>query len=81
LLLQLLFADPQPGYQEIAALIGMPIGSIGPTRARCLAVLRAYIQERPGVLEWVRASHVSDSPEGIEQNPAGLTEHTCRTIL
>src|SRR5207245_1047746 len=51
LLMQLLFADPQPGYQEIAALTGMPIGSIGPTRARCLAALRAHILERSGALE------------------------------
>src|SRR6266480_3006314 len=35
-LLRLLFADPQPSYQEIATLTGMPLGSIGATRARCL---------------------------------------------
>ena len=43
-LLRLLFADPQPSYQEIAALTGMPLGSIGPTRARCLQELRERLQ-------------------------------------
>jgi DNA-directed RNA polymerase specialized sigma24 family protein len=27
-------------YQEVAASLQMPIGSIGPTRARCLSKLR-----------------------------------------
>jgi RNA polymerase sigma factor (sigma-70 family) len=29
-----------PPYEEVAAALDMPIGSIGPTRARCLARLR-----------------------------------------
>jgi RNA polymerase sigma factor (sigma-70 family) len=40
-LLLLLTANPRPSYQEISAKLGMPIGSIGPTRARCLARLEA----------------------------------------
>jgi RNA polymerase sigma factor (sigma-70 family) len=39
-LMQALLADPAPSYAEIAARLGIPIGSIGPTRARCLARLR-----------------------------------------
>lgn len=39
-LLRVLTADPAPSYEEISAALGMPIGSIGPTRARCLAKLR-----------------------------------------
>lgn len=39
-LLRLLVADPTPSYDEIGAALGMPIGSIGPTRARCLERLR-----------------------------------------
>jgi RNA polymerase sigma factor (sigma-70 family) len=42
-LLRLLFADPQPSYQEIATVTGMPVGSIGPTRARCLQELRLLL--------------------------------------
>ncbi len=39
-LLPLLFADPPVSYAEIAAVLAIPMGSIGPTRARCLACLR-----------------------------------------
>jgi RNA polymerase sigma factor (sigma-70 family) len=40
-LLALLADEAEPGYAEISRALGMPIGSIGPTRARCLARLRA----------------------------------------
>jgi RNA polymerase sigma factor (sigma-70 family) len=39
-LLRLLMADPQPPYEEIAAALDMPVGSIGPTRGRALDRLR-----------------------------------------
>ncbi len=39
-LLRLLVADPAPSYEEISAALEMPIGSIGPTRARSLDRLR-----------------------------------------
>jgi RNA polymerase sigma factor (sigma-70 family) len=36
-----LLAAPEPlSYDEISAALGMPIGAIGPTRARCLDQLR-----------------------------------------
>jgi RNA polymerase sigma factor (sigma-70 family) len=37
--LTLLMADPALSYQEISQRLDMPIGSIGPTRARCLRKL------------------------------------------
>ncbi len=40
-LLGLLMADPPPSYATVSAKLGMPIGSIGPVRGRCLACLRA----------------------------------------
>ena len=40
-LLLLLIQDPPPAYEEIAAIIGRPVGSIGPTRKRCIEQLRA----------------------------------------
>lgn len=40
-LLRLLTADPPIPYETISELMDMPIGSIGPTRARCLQKLRA----------------------------------------
>jgi RNA polymerase sigma factor (sigma-70 family) len=39
-LLRLLTADPAPTYVDVAAALHMPVGSIGPTRARCLECLR-----------------------------------------
>jgi RNA polymerase sigma factor (sigma-70 family) len=39
-LLSLLMSDPPPGYAYISATLGLPVGSIGPTRARCLDRLR-----------------------------------------
>jgi RNA polymerase sigma factor (sigma-70 family) len=42
-LLALLMQEPAPSYDEISALLEMPRGSIGPTRARCLEQLRKVI--------------------------------------
>ncbi len=39
-LLRVLMADPAPSYAEVSAALDMPIGSIGPTRGRCLQQLR-----------------------------------------
>jgi RNA polymerase sigma factor (sigma-70 family) len=39
-LLSMLFADPPRTYQEISSVLGMPVGAIGPTRARVLAKVR-----------------------------------------
>lgn len=45
-LLRALLATPPPSYADVAAAFEMPIGSIGPTRARCLARLRDLLTER-----------------------------------
>jgi RNA polymerase sigma factor (sigma-70 family) len=42
-LLRLLGADPVPSYEEVGAALEMPIGSIGPTRGRCLGQLREHL--------------------------------------
>jgi RNA polymerase sigma factor (sigma-70 family) len=39
-LLLLLLEDPPLPYSEVSARLGIPVGSIGPTRARALAQLR-----------------------------------------
>jgi RNA polymerase sigma factor (sigma-70 family) len=41
-LIALLAADPPLPYTEISARLGIPVGSIGPNRARCLAKMRRY---------------------------------------
>lgn len=43
-LLELLMADPPVSYTEISDQLGVPIGSIGPTRGRCLDRLRLILQ-------------------------------------
>jgi RNA polymerase sigma factor (sigma-70 family) len=45
-LLRVLVADPAPSYEEVGAALDMPIGSIGPTRRRCLERLRDVIDDR-----------------------------------
>jgi RNA polymerase sigma factor (sigma-70 family) len=45
-LLRVLMADPAPSYEEVSAALDLPIGSIGPTRGRCLAALRAELSAR-----------------------------------
>jgi RNA polymerase sigma factor (sigma-70 family) len=40
-LLVLLVADPPMSYRQISERLGVPVGSIGPTRARCLRKLAA----------------------------------------
>ncbi len=46
LLLALLVAEPRPPYEEISRRLGIPVGSIGPTRARALARLRTDMHNR-----------------------------------
>jgi RNA polymerase sigma factor (sigma-70 family) len=43
-LVGLLMADPPASYAEISDRLGLPIGSIGPTRGRCLERLRVLLQ-------------------------------------
>lgn len=45
-LLTLLFTDEdeRPAYDEVARRVGMPVGSIGPTRSRCLDKLRRLVE-------------------------------------
>ena len=42
-LLRLFLADPPPTYQDVSEALGLPIGSIGPTRGRCLEQLRSRL--------------------------------------
>lgn len=44
-LLSLLITDDPMAYRELSTLLSMPIGSIGPTRARCLEHLRRQVAE------------------------------------
>ncbi|HEU5473500.1 MAG TPA: sigma-70 family RNA polymerase sigma factor [Actinophytocola sp.] len=54
-LLTLLLAEPRRPYAEISRHIGVPIGSIGPTRARCLTRLRNELKTLGVHDSWVAA--------------------------
>jgi RNA polymerase sigma factor (sigma-70 family) len=56
LLLALYFDEEQPSYAHVADRLKMPIGSIGPTRARCLEQMRRYLH----TLELPAAAHKLD---------------------
>ena len=57
-LIAMLIQDPPASYAEISAKLGIPVGSIGPTRARCLDKLRQH----PVIGGLINA----DSDEGLE---------------
>ncbi|MFC4946129.1 RNA polymerase sigma factor [Pseudonocardia sp. GCM10023141] len=42
-LLRVLMSSPPPAYAEVAVALDMPIGSIGPSRQRCLDQLRRIV--------------------------------------
>ncbi len=44
-LLSLLMTDDPLEYKDLSALLQMPVGSIGPTRQRCLEHLRKLVEE------------------------------------
>lgn len=44
-LLRVLMVCDRPNYTEVSASLGMPVGSIGPTRMRCLSTLRSLVSD------------------------------------
>ncbi|ANC31203.1 RNA polymerase sigma factor [Isoptericola dokdonensis] len=50
-LLRLVSLADRPDYRSISSAIGMPVGSIGATRGRCLAKLRAVLTQH-GEASW-----------------------------
>src|ERR1700761_5425862 len=62
-LLEMLMAEPPVPYTEISDQLGLPIGSIGPPRGRCLARLRVLLQ-----------ASLAECLD-IDPRPAGLLHH------
>ncbi len=60
-LIAMLIQDPPVPYAKISAELGIPVGSIGPTRRRCLEKLR----RDPAVAALI------DAEAGLEQQPNG----------
>ena len=46
-LLRVVAFSDRPDYSTVAQALGMPVGSIGPTRGRCLAKLRLLLDTDP----------------------------------
>lgn len=44
-LLRIVAFENRPDYQQVAQTLDMPVGSIGPTRGRCLGKLKAALQQ------------------------------------
>ena len=44
-LLRIVAFVPRPDYQAVSAALGMPVGSIGPTRGRCLEKIRSLLAD------------------------------------
>jgi RNA polymerase sigma factor (sigma-70 family) len=55
-LLRALMASDRPNYKVISDSLGMPVGSIGPTRMRCLEALRAIVRESGSDLDTERGA-------------------------
>lgn len=51
LITALYFTPEEPTYEEIAVQLRMPLGSIGPTRSRCLKRLRGIFEELEAAAE------------------------------
>jgi RNA polymerase sigma factor (sigma-70 family) len=51
-MLELLMADPPVSYAEISDQLGLPVGSIGPTRRRCLARLQVLLHPAVNDTQW-----------------------------
>ena len=70
-LMSMLLTDPPAGYAEISATLGIPIGSIGPTRQRCLDRIRQF----PAVARLLTIPEVRFSHPG---RPTGPGSHRPR---
>jgi RNA polymerase sigma factor (sigma-70 family) len=65
-LIALLIADPPVRYAEISAKLGIPVGSIGPTRRRCLDKLR----RDPALAALINAAEATSDQQGARpSNP------------
>jgi RNA polymerase sigma factor (sigma-70 family) len=66
-LLRVLVADPPPAYADVAEALDMPIGSIGPTRQRCLTQLRTLAVDSGAI------DHDADLREDSATRAGGAT--------
>jgi RNA polymerase sigma factor (sigma-70 family) len=65
-LIAVLIQDPPVSYAQISAELGIPVGSIGPTRRRCLDKLRSH----PAIAALI-AAETGRTPGGLPGQTAG----------
>jgi hypothetical protein len=61
----MLIQDPPVPYAEISTRLGIPVGSIGPTRGRCLQQLRRH----PAIAALINAEARSAAAD-VQAQPA-----------
>ncbi len=77
LLETLYYEDPPPAYADVSRRLGLPVGSIGPTRARCFERLReAYARltaEPPSISDGDAATFEpgAQGPRGVRRGSIG----------
>ena len=70
LLIALYYEDPRPAYAHLARRWKMPIGSLGPTRARCIERLRGIVKELMANSGGIRTRGIPTSEDKpIEEEP------------
>ena len=62
-LLEFLFREEEPSYQEISDNLGIPVGAIGPTRSRCLQKLRRILAQQGFFAEQVYSDPSKEAPK------------------
>jgi RNA polymerase sigma factor (sigma-70 family) len=70
-----LFYEPECAYIEVSRAVGMPVGSIGPTRGRALRILRCSLEQAGFGIDG--AAHRADRAERPDLRPGA--ERLCRT--
>jgi RNA polymerase sigma factor (sigma-70 family) len=74
LILALYYEDPTPAYADLAGRLGIPIGSLGPTRARCMEKLRELLggpERKTGITEPPETTSTSTTTTRRPRNPRG----------
>ncbi len=73
LLEALYYRDPSPAYRDLASELGIPIGSIGPTRARCLEKLERALRALESEPERISAP---EPPTSFPEKGGGALRHS-----
>jgi RNA polymerase sigma factor (sigma-70 family) len=62
-LLEMLFREEEPSYQDVSEELGIPVGAIGPTRSRCLQKLRRILAKDGFFADDVYSNEETEAPK------------------